>query len=239
MGQAPTQSRVLKFGVFEIDLEAGELRKSGMRQNIAGQPFEALRILLEHPQEIVSREELRQRLWQDNTFVDYDLALKRVINRLREALGDSAESPRFIETIPRKGYRFIAAVSGNGAATVPVVELPKALTTGPPASRRNLQLGITLGVGAAALLLVLLAFVPANFWQRHPGTGVAPQIRSLAVLPLQNLSADPAQEYFSDGMTDALITDLAQIGSLKVISRTSSTQYKDRPRNRCRKSRAN
>src|SRR6202047_4668380 len=169
---------------------------------------------------------MRHRLWPDNTFVDYELALKRVINRLREALGDSAENPRFVETIPRKGYRFIAPVSGNGVVPLPAVELPKASTTGPPASRRGLQFGIALGLGVAALLLVLLGFVPDKFRWRRSVTTDAPQIRSLAVLPLQNLSADPAQEYFSDGMTDALITDLAQIGSLKVISRTSSMQYK-------------
>jgi DNA-binding winged helix-turn-helix (wHTH) protein len=114
MERTPTQLQILKFGVFEVDLAAGELRKSGMRQNLSGQPFEVLRVLLEHPHEVVTREELRQHLWPDNTFVDYDLALKRVINRLREALGDSADNPRFIETIPRKGYRFIAPVSDNG-----------------------------------------------------------------------------------------------------------------------------
>jgi TolB-like protein/DNA-binding winged helix-turn-helix (wHTH) protein/tetratricopeptide (TPR) repeat protein len=226
MEQAPTQSRILKFGVFEIDLESGELRKSGMRQNLSGQPFEALRILLEHPQEIVTREELRQRLWHDNTFVDCELALKRVINRLRETLGDSAENPRFIETIPRRGYRFIAPMSGNSAAALPTVELPKASTTGPPALQRRLLPGIVLGLAAAALLLVLLALVSINLWQRYSEKGSASQIRSIAVLPLQNLSTDPAQEYFSDGMTDALITDLAQSGSLKVISRTSSMQYR-------------
>ena len=100
MSTTPTQSNILKFGVFEVDLVSGELRKSGMRQNLSGQPFEALRILLAHPQEIVSREELQKHLWPDNTLVDYDLAIKRVMNRLRETLGDSADNPRFIETIP-------------------------------------------------------------------------------------------------------------------------------------------
>jgi TolB-like protein/DNA-binding winged helix-turn-helix (wHTH) protein/Tfp pilus assembly protein PilF len=222
----PAQSHVLKFGLFEADLEAGELRKSGMRQKLAGQPFQVLQVLLEHPQEIVTREELQQRIWPQDTFVDYDLALRKAIARLREALSDSAESPRFIETIPRRGYRFIAPLHAKGDAPA-IAELP---TEGAPSktqrSSRSLQIGIVLGLGGAALLLVLLGFVPDKFKWRRSGPSPAPQIRSLAVLPLQNLSADPSQEYFTDGMTDALITELAQIGSLKVISATSTAQYK-------------
>jgi len=114
MQTVPSPSRVLKFGVFEEDMQVGELRRSGMRQKLAGQPFQVLQLLLERPQEVVTREELRQRIWPGNTFVDYDLALKKAVNRLREALGDSAESPRFIETIPRRGYRFVAPVEAVG-----------------------------------------------------------------------------------------------------------------------------
>jgi TolB-like protein/DNA-binding winged helix-turn-helix (wHTH) protein len=218
----PIQSRILKFALFEVDLEAGELRKSGMRQKLAAQPFEVLHLLLERPQEIVTREELQKRIWPKDTFVDYDLALRKAITRLREVLGDSAESPRFIETVPRRGYRFIAPLSEDGAAGA-VAELPASTNLW---SRRGVQIGIVLGLGAGALVLALLGLMPDKRWWRRSSTGAAPEIRSLAVLPLQNLSADLAQEYFSDGMTDALITDLAQIGSLKVISRTSSMQYK-------------
>jgi DNA-binding winged helix-turn-helix (wHTH) protein len=193
---APTQSRILKFGVFEADLEAGELRKSGMRQKLAAQPFQVLQILLDHPQQIVTREELQRRIWPQDTFVDYDLALRKAITRLREVLGDSAESPRFIETIPRRGYRFIAPLNGqgsNGGTTELPVEAP------PTSSRRGrflLRAGLMFSL-ASTLLLAILALIPSDSRNRLLGEPAAPQIRSLAVLPLQNLSGDPEQEYFS------------------------------------------
>jgi len=193
-----------------------------MRQKLARQPFEVLRLLLERPGEIVTREELRQLIWPQDTFVDYDLALKKAINRIREVLGDSAESPRFIETIPRRGYRFITPVSGNDHAGVHV-DSPQSSWQ---SSHRGVSLAVLLGLGAAAVFGAVLGFMPSDSWHRVFGKTATPQIRSIAVLPLQNLSADPAQEYFSEGMTDALITDLAQIGSVKVISRTSSMPYK-------------
>lgn len=125
------QSHVVVFGVFEVDLKSGELSKAGMRVRLPQQPFEALRLLLERPQQVVGREELRQHLWPNNTYVDYDLALKRIINRIRVALGDSADNPIFIETIPRKGYRFIAPVkrkaqvaADNLSGALPVSDLP-------------------------------------------------------------------------------------------------------------------
>jgi TolB-like protein/DNA-binding winged helix-turn-helix (wHTH) protein/tetratricopeptide (TPR) repeat protein len=227
MEQAPSKFRVLRFGVFEVDLERGELRKSGMLLKLVGQPFQVLQLLLERSHEVVTREELRQRLWPHDTFVDYDLALKRIINRLREVLGDSAENPRFIETIPRRGYRFIAAVNGDGVAARPLEDLPKAgRTVEARWSRPILRIITALSLAVAALSLVVLGFGPKDLWRRLLSKNTVPQIRSLAVLPLQNLSTDPAQEYFSDGMTDALITDLAQFSSVKVISRTSSMQYK-------------
>jgi len=218
----PRSSRIHKFGVFELDLEAGELRKSGVRQKLVGQPFQVLQLLLEHPQQVVTREELKRHIWPQETYVDYDLALRRVINKLREVLGDSADSPRFIETIPRHGYRFIAPVSGNGNV-VASPDLPLPTQT---VSRRGLQIGIVLGLGAVVVFVAVLGFMPSDSRQRLFGKATTPQIQSVAVLPLQNLSADSAQEYFSDGITDALITELAQIGSIKVISRTSVMHYK-------------
>jgi TolB-like protein len=160
--------RQVHFGVFELDLEAGVLRRNGRKVKLQEQPFQVLAMLLERPGQVVTRDELQQRLWSTDTFVDFDHGLNKAINKIRLALGDSADAPRFVETLARRGYRFIAS-------------LP----------------------------------VPA----KSP-------IRSIAVLPLQNVSGDAAQEYFSDGLTDALITNLAKIGALKVISRTSVMQYK-------------
>jgi DNA-binding winged helix-turn-helix (wHTH) protein/Tfp pilus assembly protein PilF len=117
MNDLAGQSHVVVFGIFEADLKSGELRKAGMRVHLPQQPFEALRLLLERPQQIVSREELRRHLWPESTHVDYDLALKRIINRIRTVLGDAADNPIFIETIPRQGYRFIAPLKNKAAAT--------------------------------------------------------------------------------------------------------------------------
>ncbi|HYL86634.1 MAG TPA: tetratricopeptide repeat protein [Candidatus Angelobacter sp.] len=222
MDQAPHQSRVLKFGVFEVDLEGGELRKSGVRQKLTGQPFEVLRLLLERPQQVVTREELQKHLWPKDTFVDYDLAVKKAINRIREVLGDDAESPRFIETIPRRGYRFIAPISANGRDAVQLL----------PAEGRRPRLrlkfillwGISIG-------LVLLALPAGGYfaWRHfHPRAQPPAGKIMLAVLPFQNLTGDPSQEYFSDGFTEEMITALGglQPERLGVIARTSAMKYK-------------
>jgi len=215
----PSPPRVVKFGVFEVDFEAGEIRKAGVRQKLAGQPFQVLQVLLEHPQEIVTREELRERLWPGNTFVDYELALKKAVNRLREVLGDSAESPRFIETVPRRGYRLLGAVE----AVHRTENLPASATL--PSTRRTPWKWIA-GASLGTLALLLFAFNAGNLRTRIFAGSRPPEIHSLAVLPLNNLSGDPEQEYFAEGMTDELITDLARISALRVISRTSVMHYK-------------
>ncbi len=168
--------KIVRFGCFEVDLRSGELRKLGVRIKLREKPFDVLALLLEHPGEVVTREELRNRLWPADVFVDFDNNLNTAVTRLREALGDSAERPKFVETLPRRGYRWLTPVSTGG------------LCAG----------------------------------ERRAGS-----IR-LAVLPFDNLSGDPAQEYFSDGMTEELITELARVapGHLGVIARTSVMQYK-------------
>jgi len=213
---------ILRFGVFEVELRSGELRKQGVRIKLQEQPFQVLTVLLQRPGEVVTREELRNQNWPADTFVDFDNSLNTAINKLRDALGDSAESPRFIETLPRRGYRFIASV--DGLDNDPDARVVRQSGEAHPAPRllRWLVALLSLAVLAAALFVWNVLHVR----DRLRGNMQARRIHSLAVLPLTNLSGDPTQEYFSDGMTDALITGLAQMGSVKVISRTSVMRYK-------------
>ena len=171
-GEGDRLSReTVRFGPFELDQSAGELRREGAKVRLQEQPLQVLQILLEHPGKLISREELQRRIWPTDTFVDFNHGINNAIKRLREVLGDTAETPRYVETLPRRGYRFIGTV-----------------TLSP-----------------------------------EPAGG---SIRSLAVLPLENLSGNPEEEYFADGLTEALITSLAKIGALRVVSRTTAMQYK-------------
>jgi TolB-like protein len=169
MGIVP--SHRVRFDSFEIDGIAGELYKGGAKIRLQEQPFQILQILLEHPGELISREEIRKRVWPSDTFVDFDHGINNAIKRLREALGDTAETPRYVETLPRRGYRFI----GQTTQSVECIQT---------------------------------------------------SIPCVAVLPLENLSREPEQEYFADGLTEALITSLAKIRGLHVISRTTAMKYK-------------
>src|SRR5215467_10350241 len=214
---------VLRFGVFELELQNLELRKRGVKIKLQVQPLKVLRLLLDHPGQIVAREQLRSHIWPSNTFVEFDHGLYSAMARLREALGDSAESPRFIETVARRGYRFIAPISSPGADAV---SPQRSKAGGRKAWLRRAAASIVAGLlGGAVLLSIVLSANLGNSreWLRRRSN---PNIRSLAVLPLENLSGDPAQEYFADGMTDELITQLAQLDGIKVISRTSIMQYK-------------
>jgi TolB-like protein/DNA-binding winged helix-turn-helix (wHTH) protein/Tfp pilus assembly protein PilF len=214
--------RVLRFGVFELDRRSGELRKDGVRVRLQEQPLKVLDALLAEPGEPVTREALRQRLWPDDTFVDFDNGLNRAINRLRGALGDEAENPRFIETLERRGYRFIGPVGPVDAPAAAAPPAPETTSRTERGHRRPAWLGGA--VAAATVVALLIAFAPAL--RRRAGPDGRDSIRSLAVLPLANLTGDPAQEYFSDGMTDALITNLASLPGLRVISRQSVMRYK-------------
>jgi TolB-like protein/Flp pilus assembly protein TadD len=172
MEESRSSRAVVRFACFELDQQTGELRKEGGKCNrLQDQPLQILRILLERPGQIITRDELRHKIWPSDTFVDFDHGIYNAIKRLREALGDTAETPQYIETLPRRGYRFI----GNTEVVTPVI-----------------------------------------------GT----RVQSLAVLPLENLSRDPEQEYFADGLTEALITSLAKIRALRVVSRTTAMHYK-------------
>ena len=176
-------ARLLRFDIFELDLRAGELRKKGVKLRLQGQPLQVLAILLQRAGDLVTREELRAEIWSADTFVDFDHSLHNAIARLRDTLGDSAEEPRYIETLPRRGYKFIA----------PVNEVQ------PDGSISPLRRGPNAD--------------PVG-------------IRAVAVLPLEDLSPDPGHDYFADSLTEALITSLAKISALRVISRTSVMQYK-------------
>jgi TolB-like protein/DNA-binding winged helix-turn-helix (wHTH) protein/Tfp pilus assembly protein PilF len=226
---------VLRFGTYEVSLQSGEVRKAGLRIRVQQQPMRLLEILLERPGQVVTREELCSRVWPNENFGDFDLALNIAIGKLRSALGDSAENPRFIETLPKRGYRFIADVSivdgeprpkrsgpasGDLAETEPADKHEAVTLVGAPRYQLWTAPRIMVAV-ALALILPILAL-----WLFHSREPARVGIRSLAVLPLENLSGDAAQNYFADGMTDELITDLAQISALRVISRTSVMVYK-------------
>ena len=211
-------AQVVRFATFEVDLRAGELRKGGIKLKLGGQPFQVLAILLERPGELVTREELQKRLWPDS-FVDVDHNLNTAINKIRDVLGDSAENPRFVETLARRGYRFIRAVNGT--------EQPRVVEVKPSRGLRSLIFPVAFGLLAVFGITAVLLSVNLHGWRDRLFAGPArPQIRALAVLPLANLSGDAEQEYFADGMTEALITELGKISVPRVISRQSIMQYK-------------
>ena len=230
---------VLQFGTYEIALHSGELRKAGVRIKVQQQPLKLLEILLEHPGEVVTREQLRSRIWPNESFGDFDQAVNVAIAKLRGALGDSADNPRYIETLPRRGYRFIAHVAvvnqpANKPELLGEVATPQVAERDQPEEAGGMQRPRRLPLryawkmlGTAMVLVLLILVVWIFFWRsrQRANTLSLPPVRSLAVLPLENLSSD-SQDYFADGMTDELITNLAQISALRVISRTSVMPYK-------------
>jgi TolB-like protein/DNA-binding winged helix-turn-helix (wHTH) protein/Tfp pilus assembly protein PilF len=243
------QRRIARFGVFEADFDHHRLTKSGFRIRLQHKPFELLMLLLERQGVVVTREELKEKLWPADTFVEFDVGLNTAVKKLRAALNDSADNPRFVETVPRLGYRFVAPVSvarSEGASLVdPVVAVPVAeesfqsivsavvssdATPQPrlpskdvaPTSNRRLS----LLVWAALAVVVLSTGFALRLRFKSATAAQSGSIQSIAVLPLQNMSADPSQEYVAEGMTDEIITDLARLAGPKVISRTSAMHYK-------------
>jgi TolB-like protein/DNA-binding winged helix-turn-helix (wHTH) protein len=213
---------VVLFGVFEADLRSGELRKSGVKVRIQDLPFRALRLLLSRPSEVITREEFRDTLWPGDVYVDFDLGIRSAIKRLRDALGDSAENPIFVETVDRRGYRWIAPthVEPEPDADEPlpeVVDLAVPTPTSAPGSRWSLPWKIASLV--AAVVIIAGALILAVFYRR-------PSADSIAVLPFTNASGDANTDYLSDGITESLIGNLAHVPQLKVKSRSSVFRFK-------------
>jgi TolB-like protein/DNA-binding winged helix-turn-helix (wHTH) protein/Flp pilus assembly protein TadD len=222
-----------RFGVFELDLRREEFCKQGRTIRLQDQPRQVLAALLQRPGEVITRAELRERLWPGDTFVDFEHGLNTAVNRLREALGDAAGNPRFIETVPRRGYRFIAPVEVVSEPE-PVLPEPEAvgherLPADPAAPRKHWWLAIVIAVTLLALGTVYLISQDTIPWRHVPPSRGR---MMLAVLPFENLSGDPDQEHFSDGLTEEMMTQLGQLqpDRLGVIARTSALRYKQTPK---------
>ena len=222
---SPARSNVIRFGAYEFAQFTGELRKEGIRVRLEGQPLAILKILLERPGELVAREQLQKKLWPADTFVDFEHSLNAAVKRLRAALNDSADHPLYIETLARRGYRFIAPVDAadSGSENPAPVAIPPAEQVARNADHRRLW------PQAAVALFVVVAVAVWSWreWRHRMAPPAGRVIHSLAVLPLQNLSGDPSQEYFADGMTEELIGMLSKIHGLRVISRTSAMHFKN------------
>lgn len=230
------QDRRLRFGAFGLDLQSRELTHRGERIKLQDKPFQLLEVLLAARGNLVTREELRRKLWPADTFVDFEAGLNTAMRKLRDALRDEPKAPRFIETVQRHGYRFIAPIettqpADSAADSASRISRQTVSGQGQQDGGRHKFLRaryvlVLAGLAFAALAVLLLRLNVGELRDPLLGAAVVGRIRSLAVLPLENLSADPSQEYFADGMTEALITNLGKIGRVRVISRTSAMQYK-------------
>lgn len=220
-----------RFGQFQVDFNTGLLERCGIRVPVQSQPLQVLRLLLQAEGKVVSRDEIRKLLWPEDTFVDFELGVNTAVKKLRQALADPADHPKFIETLPKIGYRFLIPVEWvPNHSAVPVGHLsehpsPSPLTTAPKApyattwARRWREV-----VGLAVVALLAITYTAFRGRSEHVAQ---PKIKSLAVLPLQNLSADPSQEYLAEGMTEAIIGRLSAIHDLRVISHTSVMRFRN------------
>lgn len=221
--------QVARFGLFDLDVQARSLHRSGIRIKLQAQPFDILVALISKRGEVLSRDELQRNLWPSDTFVDFEHSVNTAVNRLRDALGDSAENPRFIETVPRKGYRFIAPVEWRAdIPALPVQEVPPKSPAGEPTIKRRAG---RLNFRIAGMIIALLALIIVSFGfhglRNHLfARSSTPPIQSVVVLPFVNLTGNTEQDYFADGMTEALTTELGKTNVVRVISRTSAMKYK-------------
>jgi TolB-like protein/DNA-binding winged helix-turn-helix (wHTH) protein len=227
---------MIRFGRFQVDLKTGELFCGGVRVGLQQQSFQILVALLERGGEVVTRQDLKSKLWTSDTFVDFDNGLNIAVKKLRLALNDNADSPRYVDTVPRQGYRFIAHFEHDAPekSIREVPSPPESSTPSPsplspqltiePRSTRSAMFSIAAGFMITTILC--LAWILAEMHRRPIHSATRTVINSIAVLPLHNLSGDPSQEYFADAITEQIINNLAKDDSLRVISRTSMMYYK-------------
>ena len=218
--------QVIRFGVFEVEVRSGELRKNGLRIRLQEQPFQVLLALLSRPGEIVSREELRERIWPEGTFVCFDYALNTAIKKIRVALSDDASVPRYVETIPRRGYRFIGDIKPVAEVAVEsaqpgVLSLPKS----------DAQPGDRSAWLIAGLALTVLLAATATYLVRRPVPGGLYGGRRVVVvvLPFESLSGDSSQNPLCDGLTEEVIARLGRIAprEIGVAARSTLTAYEE------------
>jgi DNA-binding winged helix-turn-helix (wHTH) protein/TolB-like protein len=218
---------VLRFGAFELQAKSGELRKEGAQVRLRPQPFRLLALLASRPGEVVTREEICREVWSEDTFVDFNQGLNHCILEIRRALEDEAEASQYVRTIPGRGYEFLAQpIEGGQAKAEATPEETDAAATVPPQEISRWSWATYLLAVAAVVAIVLVAANVGTVRDWFTGGGGAPRIRSIAVLPLENLSNDPEQDFFADGMTEELITTLSRISALRVISRQSTLRFR-------------
>jgi len=227
---------VYSFGPFRVDFESCEIHKHGIRLHVQNQPVRVLWFLIERPGRLVTRQELQEKLWPGHSAEEVDDSLNSTVKKLREALGDDAGKPLYIETIPRRGYRFIAPIQTEPSDQLAGEQQPSSVEpswlTAETAVQATAISGGLFGwrryrkPGTIGLLtvIVIAGFLSVTAFLKRAGADA--QIHSIAVLPFENLSGDSSQDYFAEGLTDAVTTDLAQIGGVKVISRSSANHYK-------------